>query len=93
MSNNFLQIFKDERGHYSSNRFVGIMCSVSLCITLFVNVFSKGALKPSDILVDAIAMLAFGSLGIGAANKIFAKPINTQNESIETSEPSGSSPQ
>lgn len=87
----FLQIFKDERGHYSSNRAVGILCAVSLCVVLFINVFSRGALSPSDTLVDAVALLAFGALGLGAANKIFKKP--DINEPIETSNTSGSDPQ
>ena len=78
----FLQIFKDERGHYSSNRFVGILCTLSLCVTLFINGLSKGVFTPADSLVSAIGMLAFGSLGIGAANKIFKKSKPHEDESI-----------
>lgn len=69
----FLQIFKDENDNYSSNRFVGILCAISLCITLFYNVFSETHVTPSTILAECVTSLAFGALGLGAANKIFKK--------------------
>jgi hypothetical protein len=74
----FKQIFQDEKGNFSSNRFVGILCGVTLCVTLFANSFSHGEIKPSDILVEAVAALAFGALGLGAANKIFGNKNNDQ---------------
>lgn len=77
----FSQIFQDERGNYSSNRFIGILCGVTLCITLFINTFSDGSIKPSDTLVEAVAMLAFGALGLGAANKIFGNRKKGENVS------------
>lgn len=77
MSTFLKQIFQDEKGNFSSNRFVGILCGVTLCVTLFANSFSHGEIKPSDILVEAVAALAFGALGLGAANKIFGKKNNT----------------
>jgi hypothetical protein len=69
----FTQIFQDERGNFSSNRFVGIMCSISLCLTLHNSQFSTSTVDISPILIQSVAALAFGSLGLGAANKIFAK--------------------
>lgn len=67
------QIFQDERGNFSSNRFVGIMCALSLCVTMYHNQFTAEDFSPSPILVQSVAALAFGSLGLGAANKIFTK--------------------
>lgn len=67
------QIFQDENGNFSSNRFIGILSGVTLCITLILNSFSHGEIKPSDVLVEAVAALSFGALGLGAANKIFGK--------------------
>lgn len=67
------QIFQDERGNFSSNRFVGIMCSLSLCVTMYHNQFTTEDVSPSPILVQSVAALAFGALGLGAANKIFGK--------------------
>ena len=60
-------LFSDEKGSPSSKRFVGIMCGVTLCVTLFTNV------KPADNLVDVVAMLAFGCLGLSSIDKIFTK--------------------
>jgi len=74
------QIFQDERDQFSSNRFVGIMCAVSLCITMYHNQFTTEEFAPSPILVEAVAALAFGALGLGAANKIFGKSKSTDNE-------------
>lgn len=66
------QIFQDENGQYSSNRFVGIMCSLSLCLTLFYSQFNKAS-TPNAVLIESVALLAFGTLGLGAANKIFKR--------------------
>ena len=69
----FSQIFQDEKGQYSSNRFVGIMCAISLCVTMYHNSFSTADVAPAPALINAVAALAFGALGLGAANKIFTK--------------------
>jgi ABC-type transport system involved in cytochrome c biogenesis permease subunit len=66
-------MFKGQDGNTSSKRVVGILCGVSLCITLYVNSYSHGDIKPSDTLVNAVAMLAFGCLGLTSTEKIFGK--------------------
>jgi hypothetical protein len=66
-------LFKDSNGNASSKRFIGILCGVSLCITLYVNSYTHGDIKPSDTLVNAVAMLAFGCLGLTSTEKIFGK--------------------
>jgi hypothetical protein len=68
------QIFQDERGNFSSNRFVGIICTITLCYTLLHIQYTKSNVSVPDMLVESIAALAFGALGLGAANKIFKKP-------------------
>ena len=72
----FSQIFQDEKGNYSSKRFVGIFAGLTLCATMFVNSYSHGDIKPSDTLVNAVAMLSFGCLGLASADKIFTKKDN-----------------
>ena len=67
------RLFMDSDGNASSKRFIGILCGVSLCITLYVNSYSHGDIKPSDTLVNAVAMLAFGCLGLTSTEKIFGK--------------------
>ena len=66
-------LFKDSNGNASSKRFIGILCGVSLCVTLYVNSYTHGDIKPSDTLVNAVAMLAFGCLGLTSTEKIFGK--------------------
>jgi hypothetical protein len=73
-------LFKDSNGNSSSKRFIGILCGVSLCITLYVNSYSHGDIKPSDTLVNAVAMLAFGCLGLTSTEKIFGKKEVTKKE-------------
>ncbi len=67
------KLFKDSNGNASSKRFIGILCGVSLCATLYVNSYTHGDIKPSDTLVNAVAMLAFGCLGLTSTEKIFGK--------------------
>jgi len=66
-------VFKDETGTPSSKRFVGVLCGVSLCISLYVNTYTHGDIKPSDTLVNAVTMLAFGCLGLASVDKIWGK--------------------
>jgi|APGre2960657373_1045057.scaffolds.fasta_scaffold232793_2 hypothetical protein len=60
----------------SSKRFTGLICVISLVIALFVTLFSGGKLCTDDTLVDAIALLAFGSLGLTSTEVIFGKKYN-----------------
>ena len=69
----FEGLFSDEKGNPSSKRFVGIMAGLTLCVTMYVNSYSHGDIKPSDSLVNAVAMLAFGCLGLASVDKIFGK--------------------
>ena len=66
-------LFKDEKGSPSSKRFIGILCGITLCITLYVNSYTHGDIKPADTLVQAVAMLAFGCLGLASVDKIWGK--------------------
>ena len=73
-------LFKDEKGSPSSKRFIGILCGITLCITLYVNSYTHGDIKPADSLVDAVAMLAFGCLGLASVDKIWGKKDNNKTE-------------
>jgi uncharacterized membrane protein YeiH len=63
------QIFTDESGVYSSKRFVGILCSLALITALIVDAFTAHKFKSSSSIVDAVALLAFGSLGLTSIDK------------------------
>jgi hypothetical protein len=65
-------LFKDESGTPSSKRFVGIMCAIALCATMYHNSFSTVDVAPAAYLVDAVALLAFGCLGLSSVDKFTA---------------------
>ena len=73
-------LFKDEKGSPSSKRFIGILCGITLCITLYANSYTHGDIKPSESLVNAVAMLAFGCLGLASVDKIWGKRNNNKTE-------------
>jgi hypothetical protein len=66
-------LLKDERGVPSSKRFVGIIAGLTLCVTLVINSYTHGDIKPSDTVVNAVAMLAFGALGLASVDKVWGK--------------------
>lgn len=74
-------LLKDEKGTPSSKRFIGIVAGLSLCITMYANSYSHGDIKPSDTLVNAVAMLAFGALGLASVDKIWGKKSNDEDGS------------
>lgn len=83
------ETLKDERGNYSSRRFIGIFAGLTLCITLFLNSFYPEEIKPSDALVDSVLILAVGSLGLASVDKIWGKvqtPSKPKENEVSTSE-------
>lgn len=65
----FVQIFTDESGVFSSKRLVGILCSLALITALIVDAFTAHKFQASSSIVDAVALLAFGSLGLTSLDK------------------------
>lgn len=59
-----LDLFKDERGSTSIKPVVAAMGSVFLCVTMLVNSFTHGDIKPADSLVEAVMIIT--ALGMGA---------------------------
>lgn len=49
------------------------MAALTLCITMYHNQFTESHIAPADSLVNAVAALAFGALGLASADKIFKK--------------------
>ena len=62
-------LFNDEKGNPSSKRFIGIVSGLMLCITMYHNSFSSVDIAPAPYLVDAVALLAFGCLGLTSIEK------------------------
>lgn len=82
-------LLADEKGAVSSKRFVGLLAAISLCVTMYHNSFSESSVAPSDALVNAVALLAFGSLGLSSVDKFTAmkdKVTNATKKSEETYE-------
>ena len=77
-------IFKDERGIPSSKRLVGILCGISLCVSLFINQYTTVA--PSDTLVNSVTLLAFGCLGLASVDKIWGKKHSDNTDDSEDTE-------
>lgn len=69
-------LFSDEKGTASSKRFVGIVCSLTLCGTLYHSSFSLTETTPPSALVDTVALLAFGCLGLTSIDKFIATKNN-----------------
>ena len=82
-------LFKDETGTPSSKRLVGIVCATTLCITMYHNSFSTVDIAPAQYLVDAVALLAFSTLGLSSVDKFIAakKDINAATSSSEPVKP------
>jgi hypothetical protein len=76
----FFTKFFCEKNEPSSKRLVGIVGSFCLFASLILGGFSETFKIPSDALVDAIALLSFGSLGITGAERIFSKKQDKQDE-------------
>ena len=69
----FITKFFCEKSEPSSKRLVGIVGSFTLFATLFANSFTHIENAPSAPLVDAVALLSFGALGITGLEKVFGK--------------------
>jgi hypothetical protein len=79
-------LFRDESGSPSSKRFVGIMCAIALCATMYHNSFSTVDVAPAPYLVQAVALLAFGCLGLSSADKFIATKKQIKDATEEKSE-------
>lgn len=78
-------LFRDEKNTPSSKRFVGIVCALTLCATMYHNSFSTTDVAPAEYLVDAVALLAFGCLGLTSFDK-FTMSKKGKSEDTTTSE-------
>ena len=67
------QFFQEDNGRYSMKRLCGLLCTIALCATMYHNQFGEQHFAPSPVLVEAVALLAFGTLGLTAVEKIFKK--------------------
>jgi hypothetical protein len=71
-------LLKDEKGTPSSKRFIGIVSGLSLCVALFINLFTEHPVEMG--LINAVTALAFGALGLASVDKIWAKGHGSNSE-------------
>jgi hypothetical protein len=70
-------LLRDERGDPSSKRFIGITAGLTLCVALFINLYTEYPVEPT--LVNAVAAICIGGLGLSSADKIWGKKL-TKNK-------------
>ena len=75
-------LLRDEKGTPSSKRFIGIVAGLSLCTALFINLYTEHPVEPS--LVNAVAAICVGGLGLASAYKIWAKKIDKKDQQINS---------
>jgi hypothetical protein len=49
---------------------------------MFISAFTHQSIAPPSYIVEPVALLAFGSLGLGAANKIFKRKNKQEDETV-----------
>lgn len=79
-------LMTDEKGAVSSKRFVGLLAAFTLCITMYHNSFSEAHIAPSDALVNSVALLAFGALGLSSVDKFTGMKDKISNATKKTDE-------
>lgn len=72
-------IFKDEKGEWSSKRFVGIIGAFVLYGTLAYNSTTHQDIAPSKELVQAVEWIVILTLGFTSIDKIGNKTKSTEN--------------
>ena len=80
MKNFIVKLLSDESGSISSKRLSGLICVLFLNVTLLANSFSHGEIAPSDMLVETVGLLAFGTLGLTSTERIFGKRNSKKEE-------------
>jgi len=71
-------LLRDERGEPSSKRFIGIIAGLTLCVALFINLYTEYPVEPT--IVNAVAAICIGGLGLSSADKIWSKKSNKSED-------------
>ena len=77
-------IFSDEKGNPSSKRIVGMVCATILCTTLYRSSLCIEEVKVSESLVNSVALLAFGCLGLTSFDKFTYRKHTKKDEDQES---------
>jgi predicted benzoate:H+ symporter BenE len=73
-------LLNDEKGNPSSKRIMGLVAGFSLCITMITTSFTDISVAPPTPLINAVAALAFGALGLTSIDKIWSNKKDQDQE-------------
>jgi hypothetical protein len=76
----FKNMMEGANGGISSKRFIGLLCTFSLIISLFVSLFTCGRYEAPEILIETIGLLAFGTLGLTSIDFFTNKKKDNKNQ-------------
>jgi len=76
----FKNMMEGANGEISSKRFIGLLCSISLIVALFVSLFSCGKYVAPVILIQTIGLLSFGTLGLTSVDFFTHKKKTEENQ-------------
>ena len=83
MKNWIVELFKDERGVASIKPVAAAICTIFLCVTMVINSFSHGDIKPSEELVDAVMFIALIGMGSDTFDKFSTRPRKEEPQPTE----------
>ena len=63
------EVLTDEENNFSSKRIAGLICIVALVFSLIVNTFASEHFKPAEYIINALAIVALGSLALTSIDK------------------------
>jgi hypothetical protein len=65
----FKGLLTDEKGVWSSKRFIAILISLGLLTMLFWSSICKGCIEPNQVLIDGLVVICCVALGVTSVDK------------------------
>lgn len=73
-------LLNDEKNNGSSKRVLGMICGIVLCVVVVLTTLFPKEIAPPEYLINAIALLAFGCLGLTSVDKFSILNKRKKNE-------------
>lgn len=70
---NIMKLLQDESGSTSSKRLLGLLCGTVLCVVTIIASVMPTEMAPPEYIINAVALLAFGCLGLTSVDKFKIK--------------------
>jgi len=65
----FKGLLTDEKGVWSSKRFIAILIALGLLTMLFWSSICKGCIEPNEVIVDGLVVICCVALGVTSVDK------------------------